>query len=68
MVIWQSPVNDYWFCAKELRRGYVNPADRDRYIGILAELARRSDGIGQRAEEVLLELRRKGYFGRTGFA
>jgi hypothetical protein len=61
MVVWQSPVIDFWFCAKELRRGYVNPADRDRYICTLAELARRSDAIGQRAQEVLLELRRKGY-------
>jgi hypothetical protein len=68
MVVWQLPTIEYWFCARELRRGYVNPTDRERCISILAELARQPDAIRQRAQQVLLELHRKGYLSHTSFA
>ena len=58
MVVWQSPVITYWYASVGLRRSYLSPAVRDQCFCALVDLAQRSDSVGERAREALIELRK----------
>jgi hypothetical protein len=60
MIVWQSPVISYWCAVSGLRQPSMSPAVRDRCLCALIELAQRSDAVGQRARETLLDLHRSG--------
>jgi hypothetical protein len=57
MVVWQSPEIAYWYAATGLRRLFLTPAERKQCFAALMQLAQRSDPVGERAREAVVELR-----------